>query len=100
MSKVKFKIEVKEHAVKQIKDIYFYYEGCAEGLGEKFLDAWETAVKYAEFNPNGFQEKYKSFRQAPIKNFPYVIMFEIDKTSVIVYSILHTSRDIKVRYKK
>jgi hypothetical protein len=53
-------------------------------LGEKFLDAWETAVKYAEFNPNGFQEKYKSFRQAPIKNFPYVIMFEIDKTSVIV----------------
>lgn len=100
MRKAKFQIEVKEHALNQIRETFLYYEDCAEGLGEKFLQAWENAAFQLEFNPDGFQKKYKSFKQVVIRNFPYVIIFEIDKTSIIIYSIIHTSRNAKLRYRK
>lgn len=100
MLQAQYKLEVKEHAMKQIREAFLYYESLANGLGEKFLQSWENTAIQVELNPFGFQKKYKNFRQALFKNFPYVIMFEIDKSLIIVYTIIHTSRKTKLRYNK
>lgn len=100
MLQANYSLEVKEHAMKQIRDAFLYYESLALGLGEKILQSWENTANQVEINPLGFQKKYKNFRQALLKNFPYVIMYEIDKSSIIVYSVIHTSRKTKLRFNK
>lgn len=77
-----------------------WYESRREGLGTEFLDDWENTIAYVVSNPLGFAKKRKSFRQAVLKKFPYLIIFEIVDNLVVVYAVIHGRKHPKERYKR
>jgi hypothetical protein len=64
-----------------------------------FLEEWESTLEYIANNAEGCAKKYKEFRQAVLKRFPYLIAYEIEGGSVI-YTVINAKRHLSRRYKK
>ena len=69
-------------------------------MGDLFLDELESYYDKLEALPLAYNKIRKNFRQAVLHKFPYVIVFEIIKKEVVIYSIFHTSRNPKKKFKK
>ncbi len=93
-------IEVKEIALTRLLKAVSWYDDQKEGLGLSFLEEWEAVLDYISAHAEGCQIRYKSFRQAMFKRFPYLVIYEIEGNKVVVYNVINTSRSIKKRYKK
>ena len=88
-----YNLEVRKRAVQQIEKSFEFYESRSPALGKRFL---ATVYKYLEKikdNPNLFSIKRNSIREAYIKDFPFIIIYEILGETIIIYSIFHTSRN-------
>mgnify|MGYP001199830451 FL=1 len=83
-------LEIKDHANLEIIEAYLYYEEKRLGLGEEFLEHLSVYFDRIITNPKHFPQKRKPYREAFIKRFPYLIIYEITNRKVIVYSIFNT----------
>ncbi|MCB0477423.1 MAG: type II toxin-antitoxin system RelE/ParE family toxin [Crocinitomicaceae bacterium] len=90
-------IQIEEIAIKEIQDAFEWYEMQSKGLGNKFRIALQDSFDQIQKSPNGFK-KYRFHRQCPMKDFPYVILYEISGDTLFVDAVFHTKRDPK--YKK
>jgi hypothetical protein len=97
---VKYELEIKEEAYLDIKEAYNYYQENKVGLGERFLDTLEIYLERVNQYPKHYQIKRNPFREAFIKDFPYVIIFEVAKRKVIVYAVFCTYKNSKQKPKK
>ena len=88
-----YNLIIKEEAVEDIQNVYEYYEYCKTGLGERFLIILEEYLDTVQKHPLHYQIKRKTFREAPIRVFPYLIIYEIVDKNVIVYAVFNTSRN-------
>lgn len=95
-----YEIEVKETASKDLVNAVTYYESKQEGLGERFLNCWEQTLEQLKQAPQSYQKKYKNFRQVMIKPFPYHIIYEIERTTIVVYKVPYGGRHPRKRYRK
>jgi len=82
------------------KEAYEWYNEQQAGLGDLFLDELESCYDKLESWPTVYTKIKRDFRQAVLHTFPYVIVFEIIKKDVVIYSIFHTSRNPKKKFKK
>lgn len=80
-------------------EAYEWYNEQQEGLGDLFLDELENYYNRLEELPLVYSKIKKNFRQT-LHKFPYVIVFEIIKKEVVIYSIVHTSRTPTKKFKK
>jgi plasmid stabilization system protein ParE len=87
-------------AAGDIDDAYHWYEEQQAGLGELFLKELVTYYKKLEQNPEIFSKATKRYRQAILDRFPYVIIYEITKNEIHIYSVFHTSRSPREKFKK
>lgn len=92
---MKYTLEIKEEAVIDIQKAYDYYEENKQGLGERFLETLEYYLERVEKYPLHFQIKRKPYREAFIKDFPYLIIYEIVDKNVFVYAIFNTFQNPK-----
>ena len=90
---MKYELEIKEEAVLDVKEAYLYYEEQRIGLGNRFLDTLEIYLERLQKYPEHYQIKRNPYREAFIKDFPYLIIFEIENNKVIVYSVFNTWRN-------
>ncbi|MDR6966687.1 plasmid stabilization system protein ParE [Flavobacterium arsenatis] len=90
---MKYELELKEEAVLDIKESYLYYEEQRIGLGLRFLDTLEVYLERVQKYPEHYQIKRVPYREAFIKDFPFVIIYEIEATKVIVYAVFNTWRN-------
>ena len=97
---MKFVIIVKPLAVENIQKAYSWYENELLGLGEEFLDEWESLANHISIYAELYPKKYKSFRQTVLKRFPYVVVYEIDGQDIIIYNVISMKRSTKKRFKK
>jgi len=88
-----YNLVIKEEAVADIQNIYDYYEECKLGLGDRFLNILEEYLESVQKHPLHYQIKRKTFREATIRVFPYLIIYEIEDTNVIVYAVFNTSKN-------
>ncbi|MBL7731821.1 MAG: hypothetical protein JNM88_11640 [Chitinophagaceae bacterium] len=49
-------------------------------------------------HPSYFGKVKKNFRQAALKRFPFVVVYEIIGYEVIVYAVFHTSRNPRSKF--
>jgi len=91
---------IKPRAILMTKDAYNWYETQKPGLGEEFLDELDGVYLKLETHPEYFGKVKKNFRQAALKRFPFVIVYEIIKTVVVVFAVFHTSRNPKGKFIK
>jgi plasmid stabilization system protein ParE len=89
---VKFKIEITENAESEYISGFQYYEQQVIGLGVKFELEADVLLKQISENPYLFQRKFKHYREAIFRKFPYFIVFEIVDSLIVVHSFFHTSR--------
>lgn len=83
-------LEVKDEANLEVIEAYLYYEEKRRGLGEEFLEHLDSYFDRITTNPKHFPQKRKPYREAFIKRFPFLIVYEFIKNKVIVYSVFNT----------
>ena len=72
-------LEVKDEANIEIIEAYLYYEEKRTGLGEEFLEHLDNYFYRITTNPKYFPQKRKPYREAFIKRFPFLVIYEITK---------------------
>lgn len=80
------------------KEAYEWYELQQKGLGELFLNELDKHYAKAVSLPTAYSKKEGNYRCISLRKFPYVIVFKIIKTTVVVYAVFHTSRSPKSKF--
>jgi len=86
-----------------IEEGYIWYEERQKGLGERFITAIGAKVKQILQNPEAYSSKgNKSFREAEVDRFPYLIAYKIRKRKkeIFITSIHHTKKHPRKKYRK
>jgi toxin ParE1/3/4 len=98
---MKFEVEFRTEAQKDILEAIAWYEKNREGLGDEFLIAIENEKHFIEQNPHYYEDKYKGIRKAITKKFPYILYYKIESESrVLVYAVLHMKRSTQLLVKR
>jgi hypothetical protein len=97
---MQFVLEIKEEAVADVQDAFLYYEEQKLGLGNRFLDTLEIYFNRIQNYPEHYQIKRKPYREAFIKDFPYIIIFELEGHRIIVYAVFNTWKNPNKKPKK
>ncbi|KMQ71614.1 type II toxin-antitoxin system RelE/ParE family toxin [Chryseobacterium koreense] len=92
---MEYQLIFRDKAVFEIEDAYEFYEMKSKGLGKKFIETVKEYLDKIEENPAHFQKKLGEVREAYIKKFPFVIVYEIHEFRIVIYSVFHTSRNPK-----
>ena len=83
-----YKLDILSLVKYDIFDGFNWYEAKRLGLGNEFIEEIETTIKYIEKYPNHYQIKYRNkYREAVVKRFPYLIIYEIIESTVLIYSV-------------
>jgi len=90
-----YELEIKDEARKEIIEAYLYYEKEQQELGERFLKHLDNSFQRIIKNPSQFPQRRPPYREAFVQIFPFLIIFEIDGSDIIVYSVFHTRQDPK-----
>ena len=88
-----YQLELRKRAINQMQKSYDYYESKSLGLGERFLLTVEEYFEIIKNNPKQFQVKREEIREAYLQKFPFIIVYQIIKDTIIVSSVFHTSRN-------
>lgn len=97
---MKYDLIIKEEADEDVVNAFLWYEEQKEGLGDKFLLCLDEYYSVIIENPYIYEAKYNKLRQAIIKRFPYVIIYEVEENTVVIYAVFHTSRHPKIWKKR
>ncbi len=82
----------KEEARKDIIEAAQWYATRLEGLDKRFVQYLEDVISIVQYNPKTYKKIYKDFRQAALKKFPYVVIYELEKDTIIIYSVFHAKQ--------
>ncbi len=88
-----YKLVVKHEAFIDIVEAFLYYEHQQKDLGETFLSLLDIFYGRITKNPHHFPCNRKPYHEAFIKRFPFVIVYEIKKDEIIVYSVFNTHKN-------
>jgi hypothetical protein len=91
----KFVIEFIQEADIEITEAYVYYEDQLNGLGERFLFELEKLIYTISKSPKAFQifNLNNSTRQAPLKVFPFVVIYKTEIKKIVILAVFATSQD-------
>ena len=84
---MRYKIEVRALAVLEILDAFDWYELQQSGLGSDFLNELDIFYTSLYSNPKTYSYFEKPVRQGKINRFPYLVVYEIFDTTIVVYSV-------------
>ena len=96
---MKLEVVILTSAYNDLEQVVDYYETKVDGLGKRMeLDFWKS-VEFIQEYPLTNSKKYKFYRQARLKKFPYAVIYEILMKEIIIYRVTHLKMQPKKRYK-
>ena len=95
---MQYKIEITARAEEEYQAAFWFLEQKQKGLEDKFESEANNLLNHIINRPQLFARKYKQYREALFKGFPYFIVYEIIHDTVIVHSFFHTSRNPRKKY--
>ena len=95
-----YQLIIRPRAIKMIQEAHDWYEKQQPGLGDRFLSELYQCYDKIESIPEAYAKIKSNFRQAIFPVFPYVVVFEIHKNIVVVFSVIHTSWNPAKKFKK
>ena len=88
---------VKQEAIEDAVEAYEYYETKQPGLGERFLEALTKRYSHLSLHPSHYsfieEDSLNILRDVRLEKFPYVVVFELTSSEVIVYAIINMRRN-------
>ena len=79
-----FNLKFLPTAENNIEEATDYYANISSKVFNHFNKSLDKALLRIESNPF-FQKKYGNVRSLPVKNFPYIIFYEVDEDEGIIY---------------
>jgi plasmid stabilization system protein ParE len=87
------RLVVQPRALREIAEASGWYEAQVSGLGHKFLDALDEALRTIQENPTVYQVVSGELRRAPLHGFPYIVLYGESDGDVIVLTCIHSHRN-------
>jgi len=95
------KYQLSKEAEDDLLDAYNWYEQQKVGLGDEFLESLDRAQRAIVQNPEAYRVRYrKRVRAFLVNRFPYLILYILEKESVNVVAVFHTSRNPNILKKR
>ena len=91
-----FKIIILEEAKSDVRESITWYKNINPILSKRFDNSFNNSVKQIKENPFQYQIRYDEVRVVLLRTFPYLIHFSIDKETIVIKAVFHTSRDSKI----
>ena len=88
-------LELHELAEQELWEAVDWYDSKKNRLGKEFARELQEIMQTIRKFPMRYPKVHKEIRKAVLKRFPYVVIYEIQKDTVFVLSIFHTSRNPK-----
>ena len=88
-----YNLVIKEEAKNEIIKAYQWYESKQANLGNRFINLLDDYFFRIKTTPYTFPKKLNDMRQVTIKEFPYIVIFEVEKEDVIVYAVFNTNQN-------
>ncbi|MBL8867531.1 MAG: type II toxin-antitoxin system RelE/ParE family toxin [Gemmataceae bacterium] len=86
---VRFRVE----ALSEYEDAADWYEQQRTGLGDDFVAEVESVIARISANPLLHAKVYGDVRKAVVKRFPYIVLYLVEPTEIVIVSVFHTSRN-------
>ena len=96
----KLLVEIKEEAKLDITTASAWYREQQEGLDKKFIAAVEETLKRIVRHHEAGNIIYKSFRQAMVNKFPYIIVYQVISHSIVIFQVFNTWRNPKKKIRR
>lgn len=84
---------VRRRAEVQATQARDWYESQLVGLGRRFVEELDLAVRKAHENPLHYQAVHHKIRRVLFRRFPYAVFFIEEPERVVVLAILHQYED-------
>jgi hypothetical protein len=95
-----YHLEILEDVKSDLEEAVTWYEGKKAGLGIDLLNEWEQKINHICVSPEHYQIQFKHTRHAYLKKFPYLIVYEISNTTIVIYAFLHAKQSPARRTKR
>ncbi len=76
-----------------ISEAYRWHERRRVGLGKDLLEEFESALKRIKLTLEGFSVAFDNFRHLKVGRFPYVIYYESERETIVIYAVFQASQD-------
>lgn len=86
-----FELIFRKRAFSELDKAFKFYEKERIGLGSEFIEELDEYLDELETRPKSFRVIAKHYRVAVMQRFPFVIFFFIDKQTIVITNIFHTS---------
>lgn len=90
---MKWRVVIRPRAEADIRKARDWHENDRAGLGSEFVTEIGMAVKELVRDPERRPDYYRGFRRVLVQRFPYKLFYRLEGDRVIVFRILHASRD-------
>ncbi len=70
-----------------------WYEAQRAGLGDDFIAAVEAGLSRISAMPELHAAVHNDVRRAPVRHFPYTILYRIEPDRALVVAVFHSRRD-------
>lgn len=90
-----------DEAKQEMRESALWYEDKRAGLGDQFLDTIQHGFELIEEHPHRYMriettDENREVRRYVVKRFPFLIIYEVLSTEVLVVAVAHAKR--KPRY--
>lgn len=89
------KVYIRPEAELDLVDAAAWYESQQTGLGYQFLDEVSAMFLKIEETPLLYPNVHKNIRRALIHRFPFGVYYQVEKSEIIVFAVMHGSRNPK-----
>lgn len=90
---LKCRVLLRQEAENDLAAAYDWYESRVTGLGQRFLEYLDIAMRSLEWRPLMHRDVWPGVRRALTDRFPYSVYFQIQGDHIEIIAILHQSRD-------
>ncbi|WP_432713238.1 type II toxin-antitoxin system RelE/ParE family toxin [Pedobacter sp.] len=89
-------IKVSPWALNDINSTTIWYNEQSNGLGMRFQKQVIKQINNLSQTAEVYKIRYSGVRCVVVKKFPFMIHFQIENDTVIIFAVLHTSRNPKI----
>ncbi len=86
------KIIFSEYAKLELEDATYFYELEFEGLGQRFKEEVEKALKRISEYPKAWSMERSNVRKCLLHKFPYKLLYSIEEDHIFIIAVSHQHR--------
>ena len=90
-----YDVRLREEAEQDLTEASVWYQEQQRDLGHEFIDEVSTTLQSIQNSPLSYPIVYRDMRRALTRKFPFSVFYQIHTNTVIVFGVLHASRDPK-----